>query len=438
MKLKVCLILVLSVVLLSYFNVIKEVQGDIISDFSTTTEPTIVVKPVTINEPSSVIEPKILLPVNVIENDSSVVFSFNIDKNLYSINDNNVEFYVNNGKDVFKCLLVLSNCSINKKTREITADTQNANKMAIGKIFFIGKDTGNLKENLSIVKKANTVEFSSVLVQKVFLIKDDTTVSIQIEANITVIKKTDIAKELNNNLLFVNRNNLLPEGYEPKNLANLDKNKIILSNSIQKLLPMTIDALYTMIGQARKEGIEGYISDSTYRDINNQKYLFNRRVAINKRLKVKDPYLESQKRVALPGASEHQTGLALDIYSTNGYSVDSFGYTAQSKWLKNNSWKFGFIVRYPEDKQSLTYTMYEPWHIRYVGYPYSAMLFNENICLEEFMGYMKKYGTKMFTQDKKNYLLIYLDSINDLKIIPEVTWKLSQADQSNYILTLSY
>lgn len=434
MKTKVCLILLLLLVLLSNFSEIKEAHGDIITEPSFVIEPDIAVIPNT----KPIIEPKSLLPINVIKNASSVVFSFNIDKNLYLINDNKVEFYVSNGKDFFKCLLVLSEGSINKKTSEITVDTQNANKMAIGKIFFIGKDTGNLKENLSVVRKASTVEFSSVLVQEVFLIKDGTTVSIQIEPNITVIKKTDIAKKLNNNLLFVNRDNLLPEGYQPKNLVNLDKNKIILSNSIQKLLPMTVDALYTMIGQARKEGIEGYISDSTYRDFNKQKYLYDRRVAINKKLKVKDPYLESQKRVALPGASEHQTGLALDIYSTNGYSVDSFGYTAQSKWLKNNSWKFGFIVRYPEDKQSLTYTMYEPWHIRYVGYPYSAMLYKENICLEEFMGYMQKNGTKIFTQDKKNYLLIYLDSINDLKLIPGVTWKLSQADQNKYILTLIY
>jgi len=89
---------------------------------------------------------------------------------------------------------------------------------------------------------------------------------------------------------------------------------------------------------------------------------------------------------AMPGASEHQTGLAIDVScSSIGYSlINSFATTKEGKWLKDNAWRFGFILRYPKDKEHITGYAYEPWHIRYVGVPLAYYLYKNNLTLEEY------------------------------------------------------
>lgn len=85
---------------------------------------------------------------------------------------------------------------------------------------------------------------------------------------------------------------------------------------------------------------------------------------------------------AQPGHSEHQTGLALDI----GRDEDSYQYTEESIWLANNSYKFGYIIRYPKGKEKITGYKYEPWHIRYVGKEHAKLMYKNNLTLEEYLG----------------------------------------------------
>jgi len=96
--------------------------------------------------------------------------------------------------------------------------------------------------------------------------------------------------------------------------------------------------------------------------------------------------LKAAKYVALPGQSEHQTGLAMDVTSesANWGLSNNFGETNEGKWLKDNCYKYGFILRYPEGKEDITGYNYEPWHIRYVGKKVSTYIYTNNITLEEF------------------------------------------------------
>lgn len=91
---------------------------------------------------------------------------------------------------------------------------------------------------------------------------------------------------------------------------------------------------------------------------------------------------------AAPGTSEHQTGLAIDVSCQSvGFGlIEHFANTPEGLWLKDNCWRFGFILRYPEDKEHITGYAYEPWHIRYVGVPLAYYLYTNNLTLEEYYG----------------------------------------------------
>ena len=95
---------------------------------------------------------------------------------------------------------------------------------------------------------------------------------------------------------------------------------------------------------------------------------------------------ETAKNIAIPGTSEHQLGLAVDIVDKNYQILDETQEdTAVQKWLMENSWRYGFILRYPTDKSDITGIVYEPWHYRYVGKEAAEAIYNEGICLEEYL-----------------------------------------------------
>ena len=99
-----------------------------------------------------------------------------------------------------------------------------------------------------------------------------------------------------------------------------------------------------------------------------------------------DARIEAAKAVAIPGTSEHQLGLAVDIVDLR-YQVLDAGQedTATQQWLMQNSWKYGFILRYPNDKTAVTGIIYEPWHYRYVGRENAKAIYESGLCLEEYL-----------------------------------------------------
>lgn len=148
-----------------------------------------------------------------------------------------------------------------------------------------------------------------------------------------------------------------------------------------------IDNVLSMITAAREDGIIISIC-SPYRDYDRQVMLFNRKVKsyMAKGFTEDEAYEKASETVAIPGTSEHQLGLAFDFISNNYTALDvGFAQTQAGKWLKEHSWEYGFILRYPEDKTEITDIQFEPWHYRYVGVKAAKEIMAEGLCLEEYV-----------------------------------------------------
>ena len=147
-----------------------------------------------------------------------------------------------------------------------------------------------------------------------------------------------------------------------------------------------ITPLLDMLKGARTDGVN-LIVCSPYRDLDRQTMLFSNKVGryMDGGLSYMDAYNLASQAVTVPGSSEHQIGLAVDII-TDGYSSldEGFGNTAAGKWLAANSSKYGFILRYPDGKENITSIEYEPWHFRYVGVDAATVITENDLCLEEF------------------------------------------------------
>lgn len=146
----------------------------------------------------------------------------------------------------------------------------------------------------------------------------------------------------------------------------------------QKLDQRILEPMQSFVAGARAEGLSVFLS-SGYRGYEEQQYLFNRKV---------EQYGEEQAAtiVSRPGTSEHQTGLACDItdeyYELKNESLEN---TALYQWMSRHCQEYGFIVRYPKDKEEITGIIYEPWHFRYVGVEAATYMAEHNLCLEEFV-----------------------------------------------------
>lgn len=143
--------------------------------------------------------------------------------------------------------------------------------------------------------------------------------------------------------------------------------------------------LQEMMDDCRAAGLEPYIT-SSFRSWDKQVQLFNNKVSRVTAQGSNDPMTDAAKEVAIPGTSEHQLGLALDIVDKNHPALDSSQEdTDVQKWLMENSWKYGFILRYPEGKSEITGIIYEPWHYRYVGKEAAKDIYKQGLCLEEYL-----------------------------------------------------
>jgi D-alanyl-D-alanine carboxypeptidase len=142
-----------------------------------------------------------------------------------------------------------------------------------------------------------------------------------------------------------------------------------------------------MLKDCRAAG-HGVLVVSTYRTHAQQTYLHNR--MINRYLGYGYSKTAAKKKAstisAVPGTSEHQLGLAVDIIDTRSWQLDeSQEDQPAQKWLMENSWKYGFILRYPPDTTEFTGIIYEPWHYRYVGKEIAAELHELGVTLEEYL-----------------------------------------------------
>lgn len=145
--------------------------------------------------------------------------------------------------------------------------------------------------------------------------------------------------------------------------------------------------LQDMMDACRDAGFSPLIC-SSYRSYEKQEELFQNKI---ERLKAQgysaeEAETEAGKEVAVPGTSEHQLGLALDIVDAGNQNLDrSQENTGVQQWLMAHSWEYGFILRYPNDKSEITGIIYEPWHYRYVGKDAAKDIYGQGLCLEEYL-----------------------------------------------------
>ena len=201
--------------------------------------------------------------------------------------------------------------------------------------------------------------------------------------NLTKPQEVDVAfaTSIENIAMLVNPSLSLPENYVPDDLIYPDV-RFIFEEKIEKrmLREEAAHALEAMFEAAEKDGI--YLAGvSGYRSHKTQTQLFNFYVD-------RDGYEKAKTYSAIPGTSEHETGLAIDISGSTGKCAaqDCFADTVEAVWLAENSAQYGFIIRYPKGKEHITGYKYEPWHLRYVGKEIALYIFEEGITLEEYYG----------------------------------------------------
>lgn len=179
--------------------------------------------------------------------------------------------------------------------------------------------------------------------------------------------------------VLVNKEYAFPEGYEPKDLVYPNV-PFIFNEKIEKRMMREEAAKYLekMFNAANQQNIH-LAGVSAYRSSQTQTTLFNNYVE-------RDGIEKAKTYSAVPGTSEHQSGLAIDVSGSDGSCAadDCFANTEEAAWLEDNAHNYGYIIRFPKDKDNITGYKYEPWHIRYVGVNLATELYNEGLTLEEY------------------------------------------------------
>ena len=191
--------------------------------------------------------------------------------------------------------------------------------------------------------------------------------------------------------LLVNRTHLLPENYAPAELVDMstycDSSIVKIKYTGTQAERAAVDALMAMLAAAHEDGITVWQVSSAYRTVSYQQQLFDQQVNefLDQGFSQENAVSATRLTVADPGSSEHHLGSSFDI-TVPGVS---FKGTAQAQWLAEHCWEWGFILRYTEEKESITGFLAEPWHFRYVGVEHSIPMRDSGLCLEE---YLELYG----------------------------------------------
>lgn len=189
------------------------------------------------------------------------------------------------------------------------------------------------------------------------------------------IRIEKLAPNYKTDMVLINKDYYLPADFEPENLreVNVPKNKYI------ELPGYVADIVEEMFKDAKEDGLNIYLA-SGFRSYEYQQGIFNRKVG-------QQGFLVAQTIVAIPGRSEHQTGLAIDITNSNMQFglQERFDQEKEFRWMAENAYKYGFILRYKKNREDTTTYIYEPWHYRYVGdVEMAKYIHDNNIVLEEY------------------------------------------------------
>ena len=235
------------------------------------------------------------------------------------------------------------------------------------------KEENNKYEKISYYKKENKERYIAYEKENPTLTLEQIITYVNIGLDNPYYTNTKPADNLNTNLLLVNKYNYLTEDYVPSNLENISTT---YARSGMQLVKEAKEAFETLSENAKKDGMN-VIAMSSYRSYDYQVNLYNNYVA-------QDGKEAADKYSARPGYSEHQTGLAVDVYNLD-LPYTSFEETEEFTWMQENAYKYGFILRFPKDKVDITGYQYESWHYRYVGKKVAKEIKDNNLTLEEYI-----------------------------------------------------
>lgn len=194
-----------------------------------------------------------------------------------------------------------------------------------------------------------------------------------------IMNKNNIVEAENRDILtLVNSTHSVPENW------SVDLVYLINDEAIDR---RAYEDLQNMMDDCRAEGLDPFIC-SSYRSHDKQIELFENKV--NSYLKdgysLEEAETQAATWIAIPGTSEHELGLSLDIVDESYQVLDEEQEKTETQiWLMENSWKYGYILRYPKDKSDITGISYEPWHYRYVGKEAAKEIYEQGLCLEEYL-----------------------------------------------------
>ena len=218
----------------------------------------------------------------------------------------------------------------------------------------------NINRYLAYHKKNDDLNFEDIVTR------------VNLNLDYSFYTHTKKAKDLNKDYILVNKYYYLDENYIPNNLENIPEE---YSRSGMKLVSSAKEAFVKLARDARKNNTP-VIAMSSFRSYDYQVDLYDR-------YKRKEGKNAADTYSARPGFSEHQTGLCVDVYDGE-IDYTSFEKSDSFKWMSDNAYKYGFILRYPKGKDSITGYQYESWHYRYVGQKIAKYIKENDITYDEY------------------------------------------------------
>ncbi len=234
----------------------------------------------------------------------------------------------------------------------------------------------NIEEKISYYKPEYKDRYNKYRKENKDLSNEQVIIDVNIGLDYNYYENSKPSKNLNKETILVNKYNYLQQDYIPNNLENISTE---YARSGMSLVNYAKDAFEDLAKAAKKEGMS-IIAMSSYRSYKYQYNLYNK-------YKAQDGEEVADTYSARPGYSEHQTGLAVDVYNGKE-SFTNFENAKEFDWMQKNAYKYGFILRFPKNKTKETGYDYESWHYRYVGISIAKYIHENDISFEEY--YVKK------------------------------------------------
>jgi D-alanyl-D-alanine carboxypeptidase len=241
-------------------------------------------------------------------------------------------------------------------------------------------------------------------------------------------------------LMLVNKNHALNAAFMPTDLDEVMPLAFAypegfgVSRSDIQLQPPVIRALAALIEALDGQGRADILVISGYRDFYAQVELQERRT-----VRVTDNGVELTD-VALPGQSEHQLGLAVDMQTQlDARSKEFFHQTQPGMWIGTYGHHFGFVMRYPKKDEETTGIMFEPWHYRYVGFPHAAVMKQKDLCLEDYLEFLREAKTVDVQHDKLyKYQIIYYAPGETVLVPRDYAYVYSRDNMGGTVVTVDF